>query len=319
MKINDVILSEAPNYKGTAGAQAIAKANGITDVNKIQTGKVIQVNGKPYTIQAGDTLDKIAAANKVSAAPANPNQAAVDASNAVNAAAVAKQKDNEAGVQTDQPAATPAEAPAPAPAEAPADSNGASPGAAAALANMGKPTTTQPASAEDPARIAQLAGNNSRPAGGYGNFTGDQQTAALPADQTVQAATPAPQTNPDTGLSTVPGEVKTGTGGKTNITTASQDEYAWRAKNPNWNMTGKQYPGAGKWDPQSGRSKAEIAQGQQNLDALKGVGNKIANFFGGKKAAPAPTNGAAAALASSSQPRPAESVELAAIKKLSGL
>jgi hypothetical protein len=83
-------------------------------------------------------------------------------------------------------------------------------------------------------------------------------------------------------------------------------------------MTGKQYPGAGKWDPQSGRSKAEIAQGQQNLDALKGVGNKIANFFGGKKAE-APTNGAAAALASSSQPRPAESVELAAIKKLSGL
>jgi len=290
MKINDVILSEAPNYKGTAGAQAIAKANGITDVNKIQAGKVIQVNGQPYTIKAGDTLDKIAAANKVSAAPAaaadagsgGADQNAPGVSPAV-AAAQGKAPSNADELAKAQGKEVPAEAPAPAPAEAPADSNGASPGAAAALANMGKPTTTQPASAEDPARIAQLAGNNSRPAGGYGNFTGDQ-TAALPADQTVQAATPAPQTSPDTGLSTAPKPVTTGTGGKTNMVTGSDDEMAWRAKNPNWNMTGAQYPGAGQWDPRTGRSKKLQAQADANAASVKGFLNKINPFA--KKAAP---------------------------------
>jgi len=50
-------------YKGSAGAQAIQKANpGITDVNKIRVGSTIKIPGRPdYTIQRGDTLDKIAA------------------------------------------------------------------------------------------------------------------------------------------------------------------------------------------------------------------------------------------------------------------
>lgn len=49
-------------YKGSAGAQAIQKANpDITDVNKIRVGSTIKIPGRPdYTIQRGDTLDKIA-------------------------------------------------------------------------------------------------------------------------------------------------------------------------------------------------------------------------------------------------------------------
>jgi hypothetical protein len=70
-------------------------------------------------------------------------------------------------------------------------------------------------------------------------------------------ATPASQISPDTGLNTAPKPVTTGTGGKTNIVTGSDDEMAWRAKNPNWSMTGAQYPGAGKWDPSTGRTKRE--------------------------------------------------------------
>ncbi len=83
-------------------------------------------------------------------------------------------------------------------------------------------------------------------------------------------------TNPDTGLSTEPGKLRS-TYGDTNVATASDDEYAWRAKNPNWSMTNKQYPGPGKWDPNTGRDKNEIEQGRKNWDALKkafGFGDK---------------------------------------------
>lgn len=50
-------------YKGSAGARAIQKANpSITDVNKIRVGSTIKIPGRSdYTIQRGDTLDKIAA------------------------------------------------------------------------------------------------------------------------------------------------------------------------------------------------------------------------------------------------------------------
>jgi hypothetical protein len=50
-------------YKGTAGAQEIAKLSGISDVNKIKAGQTLTLPGGAgsYTVQAGDTLDKIAA------------------------------------------------------------------------------------------------------------------------------------------------------------------------------------------------------------------------------------------------------------------
>jgi hypothetical protein len=111
---------------------------------------------------------------------------------------------------------------------------------------------------------------------------------AQAASQSVAPAAPAPapqgtaatyaQTNPDTGLSTEPGKVKTGTGGTTNLTTASQDEYAWRAKNPNWNMMGLQYPGAGKWDPNTGRTKRESVEYHEKDNALLGRMLQIAGL-----------------------------------------
>jgi LysM repeat protein len=50
-------------YKGTAGAQEIAKLSGVADVNKIKVGQTLTLPGGAgsYTVQAGDTLDKIAA------------------------------------------------------------------------------------------------------------------------------------------------------------------------------------------------------------------------------------------------------------------
>ena len=49
-------------YKGTAGAQEIAKLSGVSDVNKIKVGQNLTLpGGGSYTVQAGDTLDKIAA------------------------------------------------------------------------------------------------------------------------------------------------------------------------------------------------------------------------------------------------------------------
>ncbi len=113
------------------------------------------------------------------------------------------------------------------------------------------------------------ADNPNPPAAAPAAAPADGGSGYAPAQQSqggyAQSATAAdgqptqdvPGVSTDTGLSTVPGQVKTGTGGTTNITTASQDEYAWRAKNPNWNMTGAQYPGAGKWDPTTGRTKRE--------------------------------------------------------------
>jgi len=51
------------SYSGSAGARVIQKANpSITDVNKIRVGSTIKIPGRSdYTVQRGDTLDKIAA------------------------------------------------------------------------------------------------------------------------------------------------------------------------------------------------------------------------------------------------------------------
>lgn len=229
----------------------------------------------------------------------DPNQAAVDASNAANQQAVQQQKQNYA--QADA-----ANAPDRFAGQAKTD-------AQTGQNNLGV-ADTQGQANTDIQDLARLAGTMRKTPPPQANALGVQQQANVanpfaPAPQADkpnpptaqadpsdgldvphsgvptppapnQAAQPASQVSADTGLSTVPGEVKSGTGGKTNITTASQDEYAWRAKNPNWNMMGKQYPGAGNWDPSTGRSKKDIEQGQKNLDFLKGM-------FGGNKQAPA--------------------------------
>jgi LysM repeat protein len=311
----------AAGYKGSAGAQAIAKASGVADVNKIKAGQQLTLpDGTKYTVKPGDTLDKIAAANKGAAAPA---AAPTNAPAAAPTNAPAPSADNEKLKQNIAAGAPAAEAPAAtadsnaaaAPGGAPAagaEGDGATPGAAAALANMGKPAGTPPAPADDLARMTQLAGAG-KPAGGYGNFTGDQSAQPAPEEPAV-AAPAAPAPNPDT----VAPVVKTGTGGTLTtrdgkpVTSRSNDEIAWAQSHPY-----QPYPGPGWQEKQK-------AQGQKNLDALKGVGNKIANFFGGNKqpAAPAPQQG------QSTQPEPAAPAggygkfnesELSIIKQLSGL
>ena len=56
-------LAARPAYAGSAGSQAIQKLNpAIKDVNKIQAGQKITLpSGETYTVQRGDTLDRIAA------------------------------------------------------------------------------------------------------------------------------------------------------------------------------------------------------------------------------------------------------------------
>jgi len=56
------------SYKGTSATQNLAKLNNIKDVNKISVGQKINLGGdKSYTVQKGDTLDRI---SKRAAAPA---------------------------------------------------------------------------------------------------------------------------------------------------------------------------------------------------------------------------------------------------------
>jgi hypothetical protein len=58
---SDIKRENILKYKGSAGAQAIQKANpSIINVNQIQVGQRIKVNGQDYTVKAGDTLDRIA-------------------------------------------------------------------------------------------------------------------------------------------------------------------------------------------------------------------------------------------------------------------
>jgi hypothetical protein len=49
-------------YKGSAGAQAIAQASGVKNVNRIVPGQQLNIPGQatPYIVQKGDTLDAIA-------------------------------------------------------------------------------------------------------------------------------------------------------------------------------------------------------------------------------------------------------------------
>lgn len=60
----DIKRENILKYKGSAGAQAIQKANpSIKNVNQIVAGQRIKVNGQDYTVKAGDTLDRIARNN----------------------------------------------------------------------------------------------------------------------------------------------------------------------------------------------------------------------------------------------------------------
>ena len=74
-------------YKGTTASQDLAKLNKIKNVNNIRVGQTISLGGdKSYTVQKGDTLDKISKRNTAPSAPTG--------------AAAPKSVDKEALVQT---------------------------------------------------------------------------------------------------------------------------------------------------------------------------------------------------------------------------
>ena len=79
----------ASGYRGSAGAQSIAQASGIKDVNKIKVGQTINLpGGGTYQVQKGDTLDKIARRNPSAAPPSAPSApAGPTATNATSLAA----------------------------------------------------------------------------------------------------------------------------------------------------------------------------------------------------------------------------------------
>lgn len=168
----------------------------------------------------------------------------------------------------------------------------ANPGTAAAGSAFNQAAGSSPgtpAPADDLARMTQLAGAGN--GGGYGNFTGGQQTATPAPAQAAQAAEPAAAPAPGeftpvpSGYNTTApavtdrsgNQIKTGSGGT--LTSRSDDELAWASKQP-MGGTGQQYPGAGNWDPKTGRDLKAAAQGEKNWQSIK-------NFFGGKKQAPA--------------------------------
>jgi len=316
----------AAGYKGSAGAQAIAKASGVADVNKIKPGQQLTLpNGTKYTVKPGDTMDKIAAANKGGAAPeptatanaggggadqnapgvssevdaaqgkpAATNAAtlaaaqgkdtapedsvdagqknAVDASNASNAEAVAKMRALQASgenqtVQGEQPPADPTKPANPMAGDKPPQTSDE----IARLQQLGGIPQGQVANPFAPTSGSPMAGV-SRPAGGYGQFAGQAAQPEAPAAGPAAA-------NPSAGAA----PVKTGTGGTLTtrdgkpVTTRSDNEIWWSQQPGNM---GKQYPGDAVAQQQY---DARQAAGKQNMDALKGVGNKIANFFGGGK------------------------------------
>jgi muramidase (phage lysozyme) len=69
-------------YKGSAGAQAIMQQNPdvIKDINRIQTGSTIKIDGQDYTIKPGDTLDRIAKKMKPSVQAVSPEPASAQGS-----------------------------------------------------------------------------------------------------------------------------------------------------------------------------------------------------------------------------------------------
>ena len=70
-------------YKGTTGAQSIAQASGVKDVNKIQAGQKLTLpGGGSYTVQKGDTMDKIAKQTGGGAAAPQGDQTAGGKTNA---------------------------------------------------------------------------------------------------------------------------------------------------------------------------------------------------------------------------------------------
>jgi translation initiation factor IF-2 len=161
---------------------------------------------------------------------------------------------------------------------------GSQPPATAAAPAAPEPAAPTPAPNVNALGIAQAANvaNPLQPTPQADASTGQAtQPAEKPAEQPAAQPAPGEFTPVPSGYNTTApavtdrsgNQVKTGTGGT--LTSRSDDELAWASKQP-MGGTGQQYPGAGNWDPKTGRDLKAAAQGEKNWQSIK-------NFFGGKK------------------------------------
>jgi hypothetical protein len=274
----------AQPYKGTTGAQSIAQASGVKDVNKIQAGQKLTLpGGGSYTVQKGDTMDKIAKQTGGGSVDAG-QKTAVDQANATQAAQTA------AVSAANQPAAA-------------TDS-----GANGATAMASKSATTEPTPQSGPFGIQPQANIPGSPTG----------TSAAPSTSTSASAAPfgiQPQAN-------IPGS-PTGTGAAAPatkslpITTTGGPTAATPASVNPPTQGGPQVTGSANLSQDSDDVIAKrTPYGQQNQatksyssvgDFAGAVGDKFKNTFGGGSApaapaAPAtPDSGASAATAMASK------------------
>lgn len=338
MKIKDVIISESPAgtaYQHNMSAQdwrdyaALQKQPAVDPNNYVKKDPAPkkkvpkkQAPKKPvdamansnagdqttssYTGQAPTMSDRAADPNVagVAKAPeADPSIDPYDPTKDTNVTQVADPGGTTAELDRLKQLAIGGTQPAPA---APAPVQGAGTG-------MAGNTTTPPPNANPLGVTAQSGAAFGQPVPQADNPNPPSGQAAQPRDASTvpdaaKGVATSPQVSPDTGLSTAPKPVTTSTGGKTNITTGSDDEMAWRSKQTGIVDVSK-YPGAGNWDPKTGRTKQDPNK--------PGFFDKLF----GKKTAPAP---AAPAPAQQAQPMVppgfAESNgELDLIRKLSGL
>lgn len=332
-------------YKGSAGAQAIAQASGIKDVNKITPGQVLNLpGGGTYTVKKGDTLDAIAS-GKFKGKPTSqpeapaPDQAAPAAADpSIDPYDPAKDPTLTGTLPTGSTdeiermkklaignanVTPPPEAPTQTAQAADAEPYGGA--AARAMAAKSSPSSQADASSGPNVNALGVAQTANVPGldGGTQSGQGTQARDASTVPDAARGVQTTPNVNPDTGLDATPKKVA----GTSNVTTGSDDEMAWRSKNPNWQYLppNQQYPGPGNWDPRTGRSKVAQAQADANAAAVKGFLNKINPFA--KKEQPAQQQGQGTQASNTTTgPNPPgggygrfQESELDVIKKLSGL
>ncbi len=271
MKISDILINEAPA------------------ANK-KTGKVPPqptLNGKPSTGPKGQAwLKKYGATHnpdgtpKAAAAPVQvaPQQGGgLTGQNAPGVAPEVGVAQASSGTTPDPvPPQEPTPTPAPTPAVTPPPEKNALGVQAQAGGAFGQQTPqadvsrapTEPVQEPTPAPTpAPAQAQKQQPPGLVSATTA--QGSSTPNGPTAQANPTGTgiganaQVNPDTGASTVAPPVKSGTGSTwttgsgTPLGSTTDDEFAWLRANPANMMNRGAYPGPGKWDPKTGRTKRE--------------------------------------------------------------
>jgi hypothetical protein len=265
MKINEVIISEQP-VAGTQQPAMYKPADTTFATNYSQRNRAGFVpdvaTTKPGPGQAPQPAPKKKSPKKQ--APKKPvdamaNSYAGDQTSSGYTAQSQAQKSPEPAAPVDQ-AAVPASANAsssytgaqPAPAEPVA---GQRPGGIAfnqdAGTTPGQPAPAEPVAGQRPGGIAFNQDAGTTP----GQAAQPAPAAAQPAPAPAAPSTVAPAVTSSSGQ-----PVKTGTGGT--LTSRSGDEIAWAQKfGPFGPPAGTSYPGAGNWDPRTGRTiKKEDAE-----------------------------------------------------------